>query len=92
MTELTEKQVIEKTRFLIRDAERGGASSSFLAPWHRENVSALRELLSAYVQLNTLEREAFRQTGLPLSELLNVAEDKPAETMFRAKNIGRGKR
>lgn len=85
--DLTEKQIIEKARFLIRDAEHGGTSNSFLALWHRENACALRELLAAYISLNALEQESLKQAGMPLSELLSVSSNSPKEPeVFRAKN------
>lgn len=86
MVIMTEKQIIEKAQFLIRDAERAGMSCSFLARWHQENALTLRELLESYVRLNTLERKSLRQTGMPLSELLSDPVDKPREPKeFREK-------
>lgn len=91
MTDLTEKQIVDKAWFLIRDAERGRSTNSFLAPWHTENACVLRELLAAYVSLNTLEQEALRQTGMPLAELLNVSLERAKEPeVFRAKNCRMG--
>lgn len=85
--DLTEKQIIEKAQALISGAECGGNTHSFLAPWHRENACALRELLTAYVRLNVLEQESLNRAGMPLPELLSVSTGSPKEPeIFRAKN------
>lgn len=89
---MTEKQIIEKAQALISRAECGGNTHSFLAPWHRENACALRELLAAYISLNALEQESLKQAGMPLSELLSVSRDKTKDLeIFRAKNCRMGR-
>ena len=90
MMALTEKQIIEKAQALINRAECGGNTHSFLAPLHRENACALRELLTAYVRLKVLEQESLNRASMPLSELLSVSTGSTKEPeVFRAKNHGR---
>lgn len=53
---LTEKDVIEKGKFLIADQEAGARVPSFLAGWHDENAAALTAMLDAYIRLNKLKK------------------------------------
>lgn len=67
---LTEKDIIEKAKFLIADQEAGAKTPSFLAPWHDENAVALTEMLDAYIRLNMLEQLSLKLTRKPLTNLL----------------------
>lgn len=83
MMNLTRKQIVERARSLIRYAEQGGASNSFLAQWHRENASVLRELLAAYISLDVLEQGSLEQTGMSLAQLLGIPTDRTEEEAMR---------
>lgn len=86
---MTEKQVVEFARFEIHRSRNAAAAGSIMADYHQMESDVLSELLEAYIKLNTLEREAVKQTGLNLSELLDVnqedAEQEPE--LLREKNL-----
>lgn len=67
---LTEKDIIEKAKFLIADQEAGAKAPSFLAGWHDENAVALTTMLDAYIRLNMLEQLSLRAAGKSLTDLL----------------------
>lgn len=92
-TFFSEKQIIERARFLIQDEERSGATISFLAPWHRENIGVLQVLLAAYIQLNALEKESLRCTGMFLCELIGIPVDANVQPpILREKHVETQKR
>lgn len=70
---LTEKDIIEKAKFMIADQEAGANIPSFLAQWHDENEVALTAMLDAYIRLNMLEQLSLRITGMTLANLLNMS-------------------
>ena len=70
---LTEKDVIEKGKFLIADENAGARAPSFLAGWHDENAIALTVMLDAYIRLNMLEKLSLRITGMTLANLINTS-------------------
>lgn len=84
---LTEKEIIEKGKFLIADQEAGVRAPSFLAGWHDENAVALTAMLDAYIRLNMLEQLSLRLSGKSLKDLLASFVDTEVDTkkLFRAK-------
>lgn len=72
---LTEKQIIEKAKFLIADQEAGARAPSFLRGWHDENAVALTAMLDSYIRLNMLEQLSLRLTGKTLTNLLTKFGD-----------------
>lgn len=90
---LSEKDIIEKARFLILDQEAGARAPSFLCELHDENAIALTEMLDSYMRLKMFERLSLRITGMSLTELLGTAgtiKIEPKE-FFRAKYLARAK-
>lgn len=71
---MTKKQLIEFAKFEIHRSRNAAAAGSIMADYHQMESDVLSELLKTYIKLNTLEREAVKQTGLNLSELLDVGE------------------
>lgn len=90
---LTEKDIIEKGKFLIADQKVGGRVPSFLAGWHDENAAALTAMLDAYIRLNMLEKVSLRRTGKSLTDLLATVGDVNVDRgkLFRAKYQARAK-
>lgn len=90
---LTEKDIIEKGKFLIADQDAGARVPSFLAGWHDENAAALTAMLDAYIRLNRLEKFSLRRTGKSLTELLATVRDVNVDRdkLFRAKYQARAK-
>lgn len=90
---LTEKNIIEKGKFLIADQEAGARIPSFLAGWHDENAMALTAMLDSYIRLNMLEQLSLRLTGKSLTSVLaafgNAEVDE--KKLLRAKYIVRAK-
>lgn len=84
---LTEKNIIEKGKFLIADQEAGARIPSFLAGWHDENAVALTAMLASYIRLNMLEQLSVRLTGKSLKDLLVTFGDVEVDQkkMCRAK-------
>lgn len=72
---MTEKQIIEFTRFEIYRAKRAASAGSLMADYHQKEADVLSVLLEAYIRLNTLERESLRRAKKPLYELLQVSEE-----------------
>lgn len=77
---LTEKQIIEKAKFLITDQEAGARIPSFLAGWHDENAVALTAMLDAYIRLNMLEQLSMRVAGKYLTDLLATFGETEVDT------------
>lgn len=90
---LTEKQIIEKAKFLITDQEAGARIPSFLAGWHGENAVALTAMLDAYIRHNMLEQLSLRVAGKSLTDLLATFGETEVDTkkLFRAKYQARAK-
>lgn len=90
---LTEKDIIEKGKFLIADQEAGARVPSFLARWHDENAAALTAMLDAYIRLNMLEKMSLEMTGKTLKNLVaeNVSAKVDEKKLFRAKYLAREK-
>lgn len=90
---LTEKDIIEKGKFLIADQEAGARIPSFLARWHDENAMALTAMLDSYIRLNMLEQLSLRLSGKSLTDLLSTFGDVEIDRkkLFRAKYIVRAK-
>lgn len=90
---LTEKDIIEKGKFLISDQEAGARVPSFLARWHYENAVALTAMMDAYIRLNRLEKFSLRSTGKSLTNLLETVGDVNVDRdkLFRAKYQARAK-
>lgn len=88
---LTEKDIIEKVKFLIADQEAGARVPSFLAGWHDENAIALTATLDAYIRLNKLEKLSREMTGKSLKDLVaeNGREEVGEKKLFRAKYASR---
>lgn len=90
---LTEKDIIEKGKFLIADHEDGARAPSFLSGWHDENAIALTAMLDSYIRLNMLEQLSLRLTGKTLTDLLstlgNVEVDQ--KKMCQAKYLAKAK-
>lgn len=90
---LTEKDIIEKGKFLIADQEAGARAPSFLADWHDENAVALTAMLDSYIRLNMMEQLSLRLTGKSLTDLLATFGDVEVDRkkMFRMKYLERAK-
>lgn len=90
---MTEKQIIEKAKFLIADQEAGSNAPSFLAGWHGENAVALTVMLDAYIRLNMLEQLSLRVAGKSLTDLLATFGDTEVDTkkLFRVKYQAKAK-
>lgn len=90
---LTEKDIIEKGRFLIADQEAGARAPSFLSGWHDESAVALTAMLDSYIRLNMLEQLSLRLTGKSLADLLATfgAVEVDRQKLFRAKYQARAK-
>ncbi len=90
---LTEKDIIEKGKFLIADQEAGARVPSFLSGWHDENAVALTAMLDSYIRLNMLEQLSLRLTGKPLKNLLAsfCDEEVDQKKLFRVKYLARTK-
>lgn len=90
---LTEKDIIEKGKFLIADQEAGARAPSFLAGWHDENAVALTAMLDSYSRLNMLEQRSLRLTGKSLTDLLATFGDVEVDRkkLFREKYLERAK-
>lgn len=90
---LTEKDIIEKGKFLIADQESGARAPSFLAVWHDENAVALTAMLDSYIRLNMLEQLSLRLTGKSLTNLLAAFGDVEVDRkkLFRVKYQARAK-
>lgn len=90
---LTEKDIIEKGKFLIADQEAGARIPSFLRWWHDENAVALTAMLDAYIRLNMLERLSMEMTGKTLKNLVaaNGKAEVDEKKLFRAKYLDRAK-
>lgn len=90
---MTEKDIIEKAKFMIADQEAGAKAPSFLSVWHDENAVALTTMLDAYIRINKLEQLSLRVTGKSLTDLLATFGEVKIDTkkMFRAKYLTRAK-
>lgn len=91
---LTEKDIIEKAKFLIADQESGARAPSFLSGWHDENAVALTAMLDAYIRLNMLEKLSWEMTGKSLKDLVsaNGRAQVDEKKLFRAKYLAREKK
>lgn len=72
---MTKKQLIEFAKFEIHRSRNAAAAGSIMADYHQMESDVLSELLKTYIKLNTLEREAVKQTGLNLSELFDLNQE-----------------
>lgn len=90
---MTEKDIIEKGKFLIADQEAGAKIPSFLAGWHDENAVALTAMLDSYIRLNMLEQLSLRVSRKSLADLLATFGETEVDTkkLFRAKYQARAK-
>ena len=90
---LTEKDIINKGKFLIADQEAGARAPSFLAGWHDENSVALTAMLDSYIRLNMLEQLSLRLTGKSLTDLLATFGDVEVDRkkMLRTKYLAKAK-
>lgn len=90
---LTEKDIIEKGKFLIADQEAGARAPSFLSGRHDENAVALTAMLDSYIRLNMLEQLSLRRTGKSLTNLLATFGDVEVDRkkLFRTKYLERAK-
>lgn len=90
---MTEKEIIEKGKFLISDQEAGARAPTFLRGWHDENALVLAYMLDAYIRLNMLEQLSLRMAGKSLTDLLATFGDTEVDTkkLFRAKYQARAK-
>lgn len=90
---MTEKDIIEKGKFLITDQEAGAKTPSFLAEWHDENAVALTAMLDSYIRLNMLERLSLSVSRKSLTDLLATFGETEVDTkkLFRAKYQERAK-
>lgn len=91
---LTEKDIIEKAKFLIADHEAGEKVPSPWATWHGEQAVVLTAMLDAYIRLNMLEQLSFRLTGKSVKDLLATFGDVEIDQkkMFRMKYQDKAKR
>lgn len=91
---LSEKDIIDKGKFLIADHEAGGKAPSPWAAWHGEQAVVLTAMLDAYIRLNMLEQLSFRLTGKSVKELLATFGDMEVDQkkMFRMKYQDKAKR
>lgn len=90
---LTEKDIIEKGKFLIADQEAGARAPSFLSKWHDENAVALIEMLDAYIRINMLEKMSMELTGKSIKSLLStfMGSEVDEKKLRRAKDLAKVK-